>query len=163
MFWGRKCIDHDNVHRITELWLILLIAHVSTLGRRFHFPLVFCGEGNFSPEMLSFSKITQLVVGPELELWVQWLVCCTESPLERSHVVAYVFVLIFSHCCCLAPISLHCPAALLALGSAVWQAKPPSRTHLTSLWEPQGRWKPLLVVCLWWCQKSHISMYFYSF
>lgn len=133
MFLGRKCVDHDNVHRITELWLILLIAHVSILGRRgrvnsriirirgqwekIPFPLVFCGEGNFSPEMLSFSKITQLVVKPELELRVQWLVCCTESFLERSHVVAYVFMLIFNHFCCLPPISLHCPAALLALGS----------------------------------------------
>ena len=94
---------------------------------------MFCGEGNFSPEMLSFSKITQLVVEPELELRVQWLVCCIESSLERSHVVAYVFMLIFSHFCCLPPISLHCPAALLALGSAVWQAKLPSRTHLTFL------------------------------
>lgn len=83
--------------------------------------------------MLSFSKITQLVVGPELELWVQWLVCCTESPLERSHVVAYVFVLIFSHCCCLAPISLHCPAALWPLDLLCGrQSHPQGHTWLLS-------------------------------
>ena len=59
MFWGRKCIDHDNVHRITELWLILLIAHVSTLGRR----------GRVNPRIIRIRGQWEKIPFPSSVLW----------------------------------------------------------------------------------------------
>lgn len=95
--------------------------------------------------MLLFSKITQLMVKPELELWVQWLVCCKKSSLKRSCVSCLCFrANLYNHFCCHPSVIAHCPAVLI-LRSAMWQAKPPSRTCLTFLWEPQGLWKPLKV------------------